>query len=204
MVVATVVVASYYVGVENGKKQVAVISPTPTATIFSSPTPQPVVCAMDAKRCPDGSSVSRVPPSCAFAPCLQDSITPYQQAPLNPMGVLQKARNAQRKSSIHAIMNALEMYKMDYGTTQLTLTQYPQKIARTGVDLCTLLTPTYIASLPKDPQQPDNTTTPPNYGGSIDSCYEDYDSGFTIQKNGDITTIAAPLAEGGEIIFTSL
>ena len=36
-----------------------------------SPTvpPQSVACTMDAKQCPDGSFVGRVPPSCAFAPC---------------------------------------------------------------------------------------------------------------------------------------
>lgn len=28
-----------------------------------------VVCTLDAKMCPDGSSVGRVPPSCEFAPC---------------------------------------------------------------------------------------------------------------------------------------
>lgn len=28
-----------------------------------------VMCTMDAKQCPDGSWVSRVPPKCKFAPC---------------------------------------------------------------------------------------------------------------------------------------
>lgn len=32
-------------------------------------TPQGVACTMDAKVCPDGSAVGRVPPSCEFAPC---------------------------------------------------------------------------------------------------------------------------------------
>jgi hypothetical protein len=27
------------------------------------------MCTMDAKQCPDGSYVGRVPPSCQFAPC---------------------------------------------------------------------------------------------------------------------------------------
>ena len=30
---------------------------------------EPGVCTQDAKECPDGSFVSRQPPSCAFAPC---------------------------------------------------------------------------------------------------------------------------------------
>ena len=33
------------------------------------PQPAPVFCTMEAKLCPDGSSVGRVPPSCEFAPC---------------------------------------------------------------------------------------------------------------------------------------
>ncbi|MBM4402634.1 MAG: hypothetical protein FJ044_05310, partial [Candidatus Cloacimonetes bacterium] len=28
-----------------------------------------IACAQDAKQCPDGSYVSRVPPNCSFAPC---------------------------------------------------------------------------------------------------------------------------------------
>ncbi|ALM10173.1 MAG TPA: hypothetical protein DDX11_02510 [Candidatus Peribacter riflensis] len=28
-----------------------------------------VFCTMEAKICPDGSAVGRVPPTCAFAPC---------------------------------------------------------------------------------------------------------------------------------------
>jgi hypothetical protein len=35
----------------------------------SAGTPEPVACTMDAKVCPDGSSVGRVGPSCAFALC---------------------------------------------------------------------------------------------------------------------------------------
>ncbi len=33
------------------------------------PTPPPNTCTQDAKKCPDGSSVGRVPPSCEFVPC---------------------------------------------------------------------------------------------------------------------------------------
>ncbi len=37
-----------------------VVTPTPTAG---------VACTLEAKICPDGSSVGRVPPDCEFAPC---------------------------------------------------------------------------------------------------------------------------------------
>jgi hypothetical protein len=33
--------------------------------------PAPVACTMDAKLCPDGSYVGRVPPNCEFAQCPQ-------------------------------------------------------------------------------------------------------------------------------------
>lgn len=32
-------------------------------------TPEPVACTEDAKVCPDGSTVGRIPPDCEFAPC---------------------------------------------------------------------------------------------------------------------------------------
>ena len=40
-------------------------------SIFGHPAagPAPVACTMEAKICPDGSSVGRVPPSCEFAAC---------------------------------------------------------------------------------------------------------------------------------------
>ncbi|MDD5055959.1 MAG: hypothetical protein PHZ00_06885 [Candidatus Peribacteraceae bacterium] len=35
----------------------------------SARSDEPVFCTLDVKLCPDGSSVGRVAPSCAFAPC---------------------------------------------------------------------------------------------------------------------------------------
>ncbi len=56
-------------------RQLRTIAPNSRTTAYSVQpvvacvdTP-PAVCAQDAKLCPDGSYVSRVPPSCAFAPC---------------------------------------------------------------------------------------------------------------------------------------
>lgn len=34
--------------------------------------PEQVFCTMDAKMCPDGSFVGRIPPDCKFAPCPGD------------------------------------------------------------------------------------------------------------------------------------
>ncbi len=38
-------------------------------TLFRTPSPTPVACTMEARRCPDGSYVGRTGPHCEFAPC---------------------------------------------------------------------------------------------------------------------------------------
>ena len=40
-----------------------------TQEVKERPKNKDVVCTLEAKLCPDGSSVGRVPPSCEFAPC---------------------------------------------------------------------------------------------------------------------------------------
>lgn len=37
--------------------------------VAPSPTPEPVACTMDAKICPDGTAVGRIPPNCEFEKC---------------------------------------------------------------------------------------------------------------------------------------
>lgn len=56
----------YLVGRTN-KPNVTSSSPT-TSTILPSST-TPVACTMEAKLCPDGSSVGRTGPKCEFSPC---------------------------------------------------------------------------------------------------------------------------------------
>jgi hypothetical protein len=63
--------------VENLKgvvRQLLSIHPNPQTTAYSvqlaeSCNLEQAVCTLDAKLCPDGSYVSRVPPSCEFAAC---------------------------------------------------------------------------------------------------------------------------------------
>lgn len=55
-------------------RQLNTINPDPQTTAYSvvpteSCTTEVIFCTQDAKLCPDGSSVGRVPPSCSFAPC---------------------------------------------------------------------------------------------------------------------------------------
>lgn len=59
--------------------------------LFQEPTTPPpygdgVACTMDAKICPDGSGVGRIPPSCEFAPCPgEDDHTPSETPPVEPI-----------------------------------------------------------------------------------------------------------------------
>jgi hypothetical protein len=67
---------------------------------------------------------------------------------------------------------------------------------RTGVNLCTDVSPTYIADLPKDPSS--GTTT----GGSTpcNASTTAYDTGYTISLSSGRYTINAPSAEAGSSI----
>lgn len=48
----------------------------PAPGMSGGPSPVTGVCTMDAKMCPDGSYVGRVPPSCEFAACPVSTTTP--------------------------------------------------------------------------------------------------------------------------------
>lgn len=58
-----------------GKVEPLVPSEQVITPVKPSPPPEPIFCTQDAKLCPDGTYVSRIPPSCEFAPCptLSDS-----------------------------------------------------------------------------------------------------------------------------------
>lgn len=75
--VSAIAVIAYYLGFMQGRGQFteSEILPEPpsadrqTPTKPMRPSDRGVACTMDAKICPDGSAVGRVPPSCEFAPC---------------------------------------------------------------------------------------------------------------------------------------
>ncbi len=56
--------------------------------MMAAPRPEPVACTMEAKLCPDGSSVSRQGPNCEFAACPDGNPPPHRQhvapMPVNP------------------------------------------------------------------------------------------------------------------------
>ncbi len=59
--------AGYYLG-KSKSVNPSIPAPSPTYAP-ETPPEQGVFCTMDAKLCPDGSAVGRVPPECEFAPC---------------------------------------------------------------------------------------------------------------------------------------
>lgn len=44
----------------------------------------PIACPADAKICPDGSAVGRIPPTCEFSPCPQDNTPTPNDTPVVP------------------------------------------------------------------------------------------------------------------------
>lgn len=74
MFLVVVGVCGYYLGKQSNNSLGNNISPTVTQQVV--PTIKLVACTADAKQCPDGSWVSRVPPNCEFLPCPQQSLNP--------------------------------------------------------------------------------------------------------------------------------
>jgi hypothetical protein len=54
--------------------------------VHPSPTPAPTVCIMDAKKCSDGSYVTRISPNCEFASCPVSPTSPYYINIISPNG----------------------------------------------------------------------------------------------------------------------
>ncbi len=109
---------------------------------------------------------------------------------INPARQFAQGRNSQRWNDTNAILNAVGQYIADNkGALPSGITTTDTNIKNGGVDLCTVLTPTYISALPTDPSN-----------GSYTSCTT-YDTGYTIAKDSNNRlTVKAPGAELGTTI----
>jgi type IV pilus assembly protein PilA len=107
---------------------------------------------------------------------------------VNPARQFAQANNAHRASDINALLNAVGQYIVDSkGVIPSQITTTSQDISNSGADICALLMPTYIPSLPQDPRS--------NDGVGITSCTT-YNSNYAIKKDGDgRLTVSAPDAE---------
>jgi len=107
---------------------------------------------------------------------------------INPTKQLGDARNAQRRSDVNTILNAVYQYSIDNnGNLPTTITTTAAEICRSGVNVdcateslinLNVLTGSYIVALPADPQDATATSTK-----------------YTIMKSGNRVTVAAPEAE---------
>jgi prepilin-type N-terminal cleavage/methylation domain-containing protein len=107
---------------------------------------------------------------------------------VNPARQFAQANNAHRASDINALLNAVGQYIVDSkGVIPSQITTTSQDISNGGADICALLMPTYIPSLPQDPRS--------NDGVGITSCTT-YNSNYAIKKDSDgRITVSAPDAE---------
>ncbi len=118
---------------------------------------------------------------------------------INPQRQLTEAFNAQRKSDIYTIMNALHQYALDNENMfpdTVTVEQF--EICRTGATECTgkydlsVLTDDqkYLVSIPRDP-----------LCASLDVCDETQTGYLLTKTSGGRMSLTAEFAEGNEIFL---
>ena len=113
---------------------------------------------------------------------------------INPNKHFEDVRNTERQSAVTAILDGIYEYEASHSGTPppsvvgVTTAQY----IGSGVgqiNVCTDLTPTYLAALPMDPSTSSGT-----------ACTGTFNTGFTISSANGRYTIAAPGAEDGATI----
>lgn len=111
---------------------------------------------------------------------------------INPTKQLGDARNAQRRSDVNTILNAVYQYSIDHnGQIPSTITTTATEICRTTATSCTglidldVLTGSYVVAMPNDPSSTDANSTD-----------------YTIVKDSTTSriTVAAPGAENSASI----
>lgn len=114
---------------------------------------------------------------------------------INPARQFAQANNSKRANDTRQILNALGNYLADNkgATPSAGINGTPTNIKTGGVDICSVLVPTYISALPEDPSILN--------GAAITNCGAAYDSGYQISmdSSGRIT-ITAPNAQLSQTI----
>lgn len=109
---------------------------------------------------------------------------------VNPAEQFRKAGDAQRASNVNAILNAVGQYMVDNQGNPPS--DIPSGVANAanisdgGSDICRDLVPNYIAALPADPEETDQSII----RGECDAT-DSYDTGYKIYEDGDRITIIA-------------
>ncbi len=115
---------------------------------------------------------------------------------INPARQFGQANNTKRRSDTAAILNAIGAYAADNkGALPASITATSGTISTAGIDLCSVLVPTYISALPTDPSL--NTAAV----GPCPVAPATYTTDYTVIKDANNrVTVAAPSAENSEII----
>ncbi len=118
---------------------------------------------------------------------------------INPSRQFSQANNAKRRSDLLAILNGVNQYQLDNkGALPTSITTTNQIIRKTGgVDLCSLIIPTYVAALPVDPKQVPYGSLAP--GTAVRDCAQNYNTNYSISKSATDSRliVSAPGAELG-------
>lgn len=112
--------------------------------------------------------------------------------------------NTQRRVDVNAVLHAIELYaSQNSGKLPEGITNTPKLIASTpgatAINLCQVLAPTFIDTIPLDPTA--GLAVP--VGAKCHEKNVRYNSGYTVSANGKQVTVSAPAAEGGEQIFAT-
>lgn len=115
---------------------------------------------------------------------------------INPARQFAQANNTARRSDVTTILNAIHQYSADNKgklptgipvEDPNTTVSEAKEISKAGADICLLVSPTYVASLPTDPSL--NTS-------AVSDCSSSYVTGYTVvQDVAGRVTVAAPAAE---------
>lgn len=118
---------------------------------------------------------------------------------VNPAEQFRKAGDAQRASNVNAILNAVGQYMVDnQGNPPGDI---PSGVANAanisdgGSDICRDLVPDYIAALPADPNETDQSIIEDECGTG-----DSYDTGYRIYEDGDRITIIADQGDDDIIV----
>lgn len=116
---------------------------------------------------------------------------------INPARQFSQANDTKRRGDVNAILNAINQYMSDNsGSVPTAITTTSQNISDTGgANLCSLLAPTYLATLPSDP-----TAGNPKGSVPLTSCTSyntDYEVVRTAATAGSRITVCADSEIGG-------
>lgn len=109
-------------------------------------------------------------------------------------GSHQRASNSKRRADVNMILIAITQFSLENkGLLPAGIDTQPKMIAKTSLDLCSLLSPRYIAEIPADPNI--------NMGRGIADCKSNYMTGYMVSKSLDgKVTVSSLYAENGIVI----